>query len=251
MSQAILDNQDTSTVKEGAPAFLLMMDGLLNNSPDNIPLLIAASELNGAYASVFVEDETRKRVMTDKSFTYAQQALCLTRKSLCDVDQTSLPQLKEHLNNMDDDLMKAVYAYASAWVNWVQMRTGDWYAMSQLPKMQFMLEQITSENESFKEGAPYLYLGGISTLLPASLGGKPDQGRDYFEKAIALSGEKNLMAKVLLAERYARLIFDQALHDKLLTEVLESDTHIKGYTLMNTLAKAKAKTLLKQSADYF
>ena len=39
-------------------------------------------------------------------------------------------------------------------------------------------------------------------------------------RAVEISGGRNLMAKVLFARHYARLVFDQGLHDRLLGEVL-------------------------------
>ena len=76
-------------------------------------------------------------------------------------------------------------------------------------------------------------------------------GREHFERAIALSNGHNLMAKVLYADRYARLTFNQQLHDQLLKEVLATSSKRKGYTLMNTLAQQQARELLATSDDYF
>lgn len=49
----------------------------------------------------------------------------------------------------------------------------------------------------------------------------------------------------------ARLMFEQELHDRLLTEVLAADAKAEGLTLINHLAKQQAKVLLASSADYF
>jgi hypothetical protein len=59
------------------------------------------------------------------------------------------------------------------------------------------------------------------------------------------------MAKVLYAQQYARLLFEQELHDRLLNEVLNADAHAEGLTLLNQLAKQQAKVLLAESAEYF
>ncbi|MGI9322938.1 MAG: TRAP transporter TatT component family protein, partial [Pseudomonadales bacterium] len=84
----------------------------------------------------------------------------------------------------------------------------------------------------------------------ASLGGRPEQGRAHFEKALAIDGQY-LMTKVVFAEQYARLVFDQALHDRLLTEVLAADAVAPGMTLTNKVAQARARALLETSPDYF
>ena len=59
------------------------------------------------------------------------------------------------------------------------------------------------------------------------------------------------MAKVMYAERYARLVFDRELHDRLLQEVLAAPVQVPGLTLGNTLAVARAKQLLASADDYF
>ena len=59
------------------------------------------------------------------------------------------------------------------------------------------------------------------------------------------------MAKVLYAEQYARLMFEQELHDRLLQEVLDTDPTAEGLTLINHLAQRQAAILLAESSDYF
>ncbi|HBS41153.1 MAG TPA: hypothetical protein DEA26_00630, partial [Oceanospirillales bacterium] len=87
--------------------------------------------------------------------------------------------------------------------------------------------------------------------VPPSLGGKPEVGREHFEKAIALTEGHHLMAKVLFAKQYARLMFDQDLHDSLLEEVLAAEPEYDGLTLINGLAQRQAQELLDESSDYF
>jgi hypothetical protein len=59
------------------------------------------------------------------------------------------------------------------------------------------------------------------------------------------------MVKVLMAKYYARNVFDQELHDSLLTSVLAETADYQGYVLANSLAKLEADQLLAESADFF
>ena len=68
---------------------------------------------------------------------------------------------------------------------------------------------------------------------------------------IARSGGRNLYAKALMAEYYARLVFDQALHDRLLEEVLAADPAQTGFTLVNVLAQSRARELQASGKDFF
>ena len=59
------------------------------------------------------------------------------------------------------------------------------------------------------------------------------------------------MAKVLYAERYARMLYDRELHDRLLTEVLAADPYVPGLVLQNTLAQERALALMASADAYF
>jgi len=91
-------------------------------------------------------------------------------------------------------------------------------------------------------------LGGHSK---ETAGGKPEEGREHFERAIEISTGKNLMIKVLMAENYARMVFNQELHDQLLQSVLSESAESPGLTLINNLAKQQASILLAESSDFF
>jgi hypothetical protein len=83
------------------------------------------------------------------------------------------------------------------------------------------------------------------------MGGQPEKARKHFQRAVTLSNDRNLLAKVLYAEHYARMAFNRDLHDRLLKQVLDTDPHEDGLTLQNVYARKRANTLLAESADYF
>ena len=97
----------------------------------------------------------------------------------------------------------------------------------------------------------HAYLGILDSLRPPALGGKPDAAKAHFERALELSQGKDLSIKVEYARRYARMVFDQELHDRLLEEVLASPVEADGFTLFNVLAKREAEQLLASSKEYF
>ena len=73
----------------------------------------------------------------------------------------------------------------------------------------------------------------------------------HFERAIEISSGRNLMVSVLMAKHYARIVFDRALHDSLLQQVLEAPAEEPGLTLVNTLAQIEASNLLAESDEFF
>lgn len=249
LSSTILNSQDVQTVREGIPAYLLMIDSFLHGSPDNANLLLAASRLNGAF-SVFTEGE-RSKLLTTKSLDYAFRAGCITNSDLCQLRELNFAEFQTTVNGLDERDVDVVYAVAVGWASWIQAHSDDWNAIAQLGKVKYLMAQVIEMNESYDNGGPHLYMGGLETVLPASMGGNPEAGKMHFERAITLSEGQFLMTKVIYAQNYARLIFDKELHDRLLNEVLAADPVALDMTLTNMVAREQAATLLADSDDYF
>ena len=60
-----------------------------------------------------------------------------------------------------------------------------------------------------------------------------------FERAVALSEGRNLLARVLFAEHYARLVFDRELHDEQLRQVLDAEPDVPDLTLQGIAVTAR------------
>jgi len=251
LSNAILNQDDPALVRDGAPAYLLLIDGLIMDNPDSESLLVAGAKLNGAYASIFAEDKKRARHMAAKALRYARTAICHGQAQICAAEKGPFPAFKESLQSASKSELPVLFAYASAWAGQIQANSSDWLAIADMPKVEALLERIIELEPGFENGQPHLYLGVMRSQIPPSLGGKPALGKKHFETAIRLSNGKDMMAKVMYAENYARLMFEQPLHDRLLNEVIKGNPHVKGLTLTNTLAQMRAEQLIKSGKDYF
>ncbi|RMH22765.1 MAG: hypothetical protein D6698_00535 [Gammaproteobacteria bacterium] len=251
LSSGILNENDPQLVSEGLPSYLLVLDGLLEGDPDNVHLLLSASRLYGAYASTFVSEPERARKLASKARDYAHHALCLKLEKICAVLAAPVPSLEMALNDNKGDHLDILYGFDVAWVTWIQQNSQDWGAIADLPKTEAIFRHIIRFDPAYDHGNVQLYMAVLSSQRPAALGGKPEAGRAYFEKAIEYSDGKNLMAKVLFAQYYARLVFNRPLHDQLLRDVLNTPARSPGLTLINTLAKQQAKQLLESADDYF
>jgi len=251
LSQAISDNNDLATVEAGGPAFLLMVDSLLYRDPDNESLLRSAANVYTTYASVFVKDAARGKKLTDKALDYALRAMCIRRPDTCLLRQINFQEFKHMLSTLNVKDVPDLFTLGSAWSAWIQTHREDWDAVAEIPRVEAIMDRVVELDEVYRDGAAHLYLGVLSTLLPPALGGKPDVGKQHFERALEISKNKNLMVKVLYARHYARLVFDRELHDRLLNAVIEANPDVSGYTLGNTLAQQQAKELLDSGEDYF
>jgi len=251
VTAAILNQDDIETARAGIPAYLVMLDGMIEGDPGDVGLLLAGARLYGAYASAFVEEPQRAVRLALRAKNYGERALCRDLPAVCSAENGTLDEFAQSLETVEKKDVPVLYGYAAAWAGWVKANEGNWDAIATLPFVEAAMKRVVALDETFDDGGAHVYLGVLDTRLPASLGGKPERGREHFEKAIAISGGKNLMAKVLFAKHYARLVFDRELHDSLVREVLAAETNVPGHTLVNQLARAEAEALRGSADDFF
>ena len=250
-SSVILENDDVVTVEQSLPTYLLLLDALIKNQPQQAALLDAAASLNSAYASAFVSDAKRAKLINNKALNYAFEALCLHKKELCQLQKVPIDELTRVMSQTKTTDVAALYTTASVWAGWIQVHSDDWNAIADLARVRILMQRVVALDEHYQQGGAHLYLGVLATLLSPTLGGQPELGQQHFDKALVLSQQRNLMVKVYYAKNYARGIFDRELHDKLLNEVLSADIHAGTLTLSNVLAQQQAKILLQSADDYF
>ncbi|MCF6287661.1 MAG: TRAP transporter TatT component family protein [Proteobacteria bacterium] len=252
MGYGVLNNNDLATVRDGLPTYLLLVDGGLITYPENKSLLLTSVSLNSAYSGIFVDDEVRKLKMSNKAFSHAQKVICLYRENACNIKSSSFAVFEKIVLAFDNEKdLPFLYALASSWTSYIELTSDDFNSIAELGRVEMLMLQIIKINQTYQDGMPWVYLGVLNSLIPPALGGNPEKGKGFFEQAIAISAGKNLIAKVLYAEKYARLIFDQELHDRLLNEVLVANSDAHGLTLQNEYAKIQAQLLLDDSPEYF
>jgi hypothetical protein len=254
LSSAILNSDDLATVSDGLPAYLLMIDALSATYPKSASLHLTAASLNGAYAGVFVpeDQQLRKKRMSEKALSHALQAFCLYDKTACDLQTEAREDFAVLLAQWQDSKdLPYLYALGTSWASYIEANSDDWLVIAQLGLAESILKQVVSIEPGYEKGTALLYLGVMASILPPSLGGKPDIAQAYFEAALTAGNNENLIIQVYYAANFARLIFDQALHDKMLQQALSLDPYVEGYTLQNVFAQQQAQQLLDSSNDYF
>ncbi len=251
LEAGVKNSDDPRLVAEGLPAYLILLEGGLARAPHDPGTLLSTAQLYGAYLAVGTLERTRAKHLAAKAFAYAGRALCLHDDALCDLPALPFDQFEARVQAIPKRRVDELYTYATAWAGFIQAHSDDWSALADLPKVEVLLERVLAIDPAYEQGMPHLYLGVIRAQRPPALGGDPEKARAHFERAIELSGGGNLMAKVEYARRYARLVFDRSLHDRLLDEVLTADPHAPDLTLINVLAQQEARRLRTESAEFF
>ena len=251
LASAILNQNDPETVRDGAPAYLLMMDSFVEGSPDDSEILQAAARLYSMYGAVFPDDLDRAKRLTARARAYGQRALCAENNDTCNLAALDFDEYDKAMTELDDGDVPALFVYSISWLAYIRARTDDWNALADLPKAQSAVNRLYELDPEFERGTIHLYLGILATLRPPALGGRPEEAQVHFEKAIELSGSKDLRVQVEYARSYARMMYDRELHDRLLTQVIEADPIEDGLTLFNIIAQRDAHELLATADDYF
>lgn len=251
LATALKNQNDPETVRSALPAYLLLLDALLVGDPGNAALHRSAARLNAAYAGVFVDAPGRRAEMARKAFALAQRGWCLEFAPACGLHARPFEEFRDAIAGWGVGRVGPLYDFGVVWAGYIEHNSDDWRAVAQIPKVAAIMRRVVALAPGWEQGGAELYLGVIESLVPPALGGHPERARAHFERAIELSGGDNLMASVLLAERYARAMFDRALHDRLLEAVLAAPAERPGLTLTNVIARARAQALLASADDYF
>ena len=251
LSAAVINQNDPEMVRDGAPAYILLLDSLLQGSPDDPTLLAAAANLYASYGAVFAVEPERASRLTQRARNYSKKAMCISFPPSCGWDDMTYEQYEASLTELRDEHADVVYAYGVSSLAYIRAHSDDWNALARLPHMEALLTRYLDIADGESEGTVYTYLGILATLRPPALGGEPEKGRRYFERAIDIADGHDLSAKVEYARGYARPLYERELHDRLLQEVLAAEPEFPGYTLTNVLAQRDATELLSSADDYF
>ena len=251
LSSAILNQDDPETVRAGAPSYLLLLDSFLEGNPDDPALLTAAATLYASYGAVFADDERHASRLTTRARNYAAKAMCETYSPACHWPDQNHDDFVVSLSGISNRQADVLYAYGFAMLAYLRAHSSDWNSLAELPRVEALFNHYLAVTGEDANGAVHTYMGILLTLRPPALGGKPEEARAHFEKAIALTNGKDLAAKVEFARGYARVLYDRELHDELLNDVLHSDPYADGFTLGNVMAQDDAAILMAEADDYF
>jgi len=251
LSASILNQDDPETAKAALPTFMVTIDSLLRSNPDDPDLLASGATLYASYGAIFADDEARASRLTTRARGYSLKAMCETYKPACGWPDNNYDEFVATLDGIGPKHSEFLYTYGFASLAYLRAHSADWNSLAELPQVEALFNHYMDISGDEVNGAVYTYMGILLTLRPPALGGEPEKAREYFEQAIAMTGGRDLSAKVEYARGYAKLLYERELHDRLLNEVVAADPYHDGFTLSNVLAKEQAEALLAEADDYF
>jgi hypothetical protein len=243
---------DLRMIREGMPAYLMLMDGMIEAWPNNEQLLLAAAQTYSSFASIFVEDQDKEyaKLLFGRGRNYALRSL--ERRGLKEPLQSHFEDFKEGLKGLGKRDVPYLFWGATCWANWIRMNLDSMDALAELPRVEWMMQRVLEIDEGFYYGGPHLFMGIWLASRPKIAGGDLKKAQGHFLKALEFGKGKFLMAYVYYATYYARQALDKDLFISTLQKVLETPADISPeLTLINTVAQKKAKELLTRVEEYF
>ncbi len=133
LSETILDHEDPATVSAAIPTLLIVMDSYARGENSSGGAKMTAARLYGAYAGAFVEDIERRKILTSTAFRYARNGSCQKDFDWCGIDRLDSKAFTDFVTTLEPRELEIAYAYAVAWLNYIQAYSDDWNVMADLP----------------------------------------------------------------------------------------------------------------------
>ena len=242
---------DLELVCEGAPSFLLIIDSLIVDDPENPRLLKNGVQAYAALDSVTDEcgRPERNKALGAKAHAYG---LTLLREETGITPAMGLPELAKTLQEKKRGDVPALFWGGYGWALWIAAEDGSPAALADLPRVEQLMQRVVALDDTYYRGGAHLFLGIYYGSKPKMYGGNPDLAKQHFERALAINRRRFLPVQVAYAEYYARQVMDEELYRSLLEEVLAFDLSSEPeLTLSNLVAQRRARQLLDSIDEYF
>ncbi len=237
--EAFYEEPDPQFARESMSAQLKFLEILLKNDPENKKLLLYLSQGFGGYAFLFLEDQDpeRAKIFYQRGRDYG---LKLLGKKVDDLKVAAPADVP------------ALFWTAYCWGGWANLSRTDPQALADLPKVEAMMLKVSELSPDYFYRGADLFLGSYYGSKPKMFGGNLEKSKAYFERALAATKGKFMMAEVLYARYYAVPSQDKESFKVFLKRVEAADPGtLPAQRLSNAVAREKAKKLLEKIDELF
>lgn len=253
---------DYEIAGQGNAAGIMQLESMHSLSADNpqLSLTLCASYVGYAFGWVEVAaqraeaagDYDRATRQTRRAELLYRRARDLalgvmrSRDSGIDAALKAKPeQLAAYLDNhyRDPEDVAPVFWVSAAWGAMLGA-SEDIAAAIDLPVIVTMVKHAAKLDERYEGAGALVFLGGFNSAYPAEFGGSPAKGKEYFERALQVTGRRAHQVQLNYARTYAVTVRDKALFLSLLNEILEPEDEGNEFRLANKIARVRAEQLL-------
>ncbi len=269
---SIKQEPDYEMAARAIPASLKTVEGFHMVDPENTRLVKILAEGYCQYATGFIEDEWEVASLEkrfDDAEYHSQRATkafirCMGyglellggdwKKALSGDAGSFAKKVAGAGKDERDGLLWTGVGLAGA----INQNKDDIALVSQLPKARAIFEKLAQLDENDEErdpalrALPHIALASMAVAMSKAMGGRPEMGQKHFQRAMEITKNKFLLAKVFYARRYAVAVQDKALFRNALVEVLQTDPAVwPEQRLANEIAHRRARRYLKNEKEWF
>lgn len=266
--------RDPAIAEAAIPSSLQQFEGLLYLLPDDGALAATAARAYASYGYGFVEDRLEiaeqndaseeeldeLRWRTSAAYVRAREIAIgwLDRRhpeggGLLALQREGLDAFTRHVQRFEgEEEGEAVFWAAYSWARYISLHRDDMSAIADLPFVTALAERAYEIDPAYFDYAPVALRAGLMAAAPPNLGGRPADAKVEIDRAIELTGRRNLLFLVTEAQLCAIPLQDRALFQSLLEEAIRFD--VDSYPeqrLPNTLAQRRAQRYLDRIDDFF
>ena len=127
---------DPELVRQGAPTFMLLLDGLLADDPENPELLLAAAQAYVFYAQAFASAEAapeRAVLLWGRAHDYGQRLLSL-EPAYRRARTASQETFETAVGGFGRRAVPELFTAGVAWAGWIAANPNSMRTVSELPR---------------------------------------------------------------------------------------------------------------------
>jgi len=269
---------DLAVARAASPALLKLIEGLLETAPADRELLEIVARGWAEWAFAFLEDDyeslpndaahaderqrlvLRATALYDRAFGFALRRLADDDRDIPSALAADAGTLRRRLDTLGKRSVAGLTFAGLALASAANVNPTDPSRAVDLPKAIALLERARALDPTYYYGGAAMVLGLIYCAAPAAAGGDPSRGQRYFDEAIAETGGRYLLPRVMSARQCAVRRGDRAAFERTMRQVLATSPapptdparqNDRRYNLANEVAKRRAARYLDEVAKFF
>jgi TRAP transporter T-component len=257
-SIAIDRESDLELARLAFPASLKTLETFLVSSPKNESLLLLLARGYNSYAFAILEGEL-ERADTDGTDAEVDE---LGRRAKMHylrgreygfrlLDKPELEQaarkgdlaaLERELGKLKKDDVPGLFWATYGWASAINLSKDDPDMLVGLGTIEHLLAKVIALDPDYNSGAPLLFRAVYLSSRPKAFGGKPEEAKAAFDRAMKAWGDRNLLVPYLYARMYCTEVQDMPLFQSLIKQVLAADVAAHpDLRLNNEVARSRAR----------
>ena len=250
--EAMNEESDLQLAEDAMPANISMLNGMIRLDPENVQLHVYAAQAYYGLSYGFNEDKDIQRADRFYQRGLKHGLIALELLGLKNIKKQNTETLEQQLQKLGKDDGAALFWTASNWAKWIDLNRDDAASLIQLAKPTAMMQRVLELDETFYYGGAHIYFGVYYGTRPPVFGGDFARSKSHFDHAREINHNKLLIVDLLQAQYLSRQMFDQKDFHRRLKKIIKAPEDLyPELTLLNQIAKRKARLLLDREAQWF